>query len=55
MHPSARLLIYAMWPPEAQEFDTPVLDLKGIAIKVLSDFNKSQDYSTEYKQTKKSA
>ena len=26
MRPSARLLIYAMWPPEAHEFDTP--DLK---------------------------
>ena len=23
MRPSARLLIYAMWPPEAHEFDTP--------------------------------
>ena len=25
MRPSARLLIYAMWPPEAHEFDTPAL------------------------------
>ena len=25
MWPSAPLLIYANWPPEAREFDTPVL------------------------------
>ena len=25
MRPSARLLIYAMWPPEVHEFDTPGL------------------------------
>ena len=25
MQPSARLLIYAMWPPEAYEFDNPAL------------------------------
>ena len=29
MRPSARLLIYAMWPPEAHEFDTP--DVNAIA------------------------
>ena len=26
MRPSARLLIYAMWPPVAHEFDTPGLE-----------------------------
>ena len=26
MRPSARLLIYAMWPPEAHEFETPGLE-----------------------------
>ena len=26
MQPSARLLICTMWPPEAHEFDTPVLE-----------------------------
>ena len=28
MQPSARFLIYAMWPPEAHEFDTPALEHK---------------------------
>ena len=26
MQPSARLLTYANWPPEAHEFDTPALE-----------------------------
>ena len=26
MRPSAQLLIYATWPPEAHEFDTPGLN-----------------------------
>ena len=26
MRPSARLLIYAMWPPETHEFDTPAIE-----------------------------
>ena len=34
IRPPARLLIYAMWHPEAHKFDTPVLDLDGIAVKV---------------------
>ena len=48
MWPSAPLLIYANWPPEAHEFDTPDVDDCYFCLVNVKGFNKKNKQHLQY-------